>query len=157
MYYRDMDAIQSFYVDVMEFEKVVDHGWSAIYQTSPTGFIGPVDETRGMHHFTENKGVTVSWFTTNVDAWFDYLKEQDGFELRTPGVMDESGKVRVFVGYDPENYFMEFDTFLDVEGNELLMERLAASAEALARSRAARSRPRSRGGDGLLGRPQEEP
>ena len=38
--------------------------------------------------------------------------------------MDESGRVRVFVGYDPEGYFLEWDTFLDVEGNEELLELL---------------------------------
>ena len=31
-----------------------------------------------------------------------------------------------FFYYDPENYFLEFDTFLDVEGNEKLLERLGA-------------------------------
>jgi len=51
---------------------------------------------------------------------------QKSFRLRTPEILDESGKVRVFVGYDPENYFLEFDTFLDVAGNEKLLERLGA-------------------------------
>jgi catechol 2,3-dioxygenase-like lactoylglutathione lyase family enzyme len=124
MYYKDMEAIQKFYEDVMGFEQVVDQGWAKIYANSKTGFIGPVDETRGMHRFTEKKGVTVSWFTTNVDAWFEYLKGQKSFRLRTPEILDESGKVRVFVGYDPEGYFLELDTFLDVEGNEELLKRL---------------------------------
>jgi catechol 2,3-dioxygenase-like lactoylglutathione lyase family enzyme len=124
MYYKDMDAIQRFYEDVMGFEQVVDQGWAKIYASSKTGFIGPVDETKGMHRFTQDKGVTVSWFTANVDAWFEYLKAQKSFRLRTPEILDESGKVRVFVGYDPENYFLELDTFLDVEGNEKLLERL---------------------------------
>jgi catechol 2,3-dioxygenase-like lactoylglutathione lyase family enzyme len=126
MYYKDMAAIQRFYEEVMGFEQVVDQGWAKVYANSKTGFIGPVDETKGMHRSTEKKGVTVSWFTTNVDAWFEYLKGQKSFRLRTPEILDESGKVRVFVGYDPENYFLEFDTFLDVEGNEELLKRLRA-------------------------------
>ncbi|SVB43183.1 uncharacterized protein METZ01_LOCUS196037, partial [marine metagenome] len=28
------------------------------------------------------------------------------------------------VGYDPEGYFLEWDTFLDVEGNEELLRQL---------------------------------
>jgi catechol 2,3-dioxygenase-like lactoylglutathione lyase family enzyme len=124
MYYRDMAAIQKFYGEVMGFEQVVDQGWAKIYRNSRTGFIGPVDETKGMHRFTEDKGVTASWFTTDVDAWFEHLKGQNAFRFRTPEILDESGKVRVFVGYDPENYFLEFDTFLDVPGNEELLERL---------------------------------
>jgi catechol 2,3-dioxygenase-like lactoylglutathione lyase family enzyme len=124
MYYKDMAAIQKFYGEVMGFEQVVDQGWAKIYHTSPTGFIGPVDESKGMHRFTDEKGVTVSFFTSDIDAWFSYLKEQKAFVLRTPEILDESGKARVFVGYDPEHYFVELDTFLDVEGNETLMERL---------------------------------
>ena len=36
------------------------------------------------------------------------------------GLMQES-MVRVFVGYDPEGYFLEFDTFLDTEDNKELL------------------------------------
>lgn len=124
MYYRDMEAIRRFYERVMGFEQIVDQGWAKIYQTSRTGFIGLVDESRGMHRFTEDKGVTASFFTSDVEAWFDYLKDQESFELRTEEILNESDKVRVFVGYDPGNYFIEFDTFLDVPGNEELMRLL---------------------------------
>jgi catechol 2,3-dioxygenase-like lactoylglutathione lyase family enzyme len=124
MYYEDVTAIQKFYGEVMGFEQVVDQGWAKIYHTSPTGFIGPVDEKRGMHRATAQKGVTVSFFTRDIDGWFSYLKGQESFVLRTKEILDESGKARVFVGYDPENYFLELDTFLDVEGNETLLERL---------------------------------
>lgn len=124
MYYKDMAAIERFYREVMGFEQVVDQGWAKIYHTSPAGFIGPVEEAKGMHRFTAQKGVTVSFFTSDIDPWFSYLKGQKSFILRTPEVTDESGKVRVLVGYDPGNYFVELDTFLDVGGNERLMERL---------------------------------
>jgi hypothetical protein len=30
----------------------------------------------------------------------------------------------VFVGYDPDRYFLEWDTFLDREGNERLLDLL---------------------------------
>ena len=43
-------------------------------------------------------------------------------ELRTEEIVMESERVRVFVGYDPDGYFLEWDTFLDREGNERLME-----------------------------------
>jgi hypothetical protein len=51
---------------------------------------------------------------------------EDGLpSCRTPETVDERGKVRAFVGYDPGNHFLEFDTFLDVEENQELMRRLA--------------------------------
>jgi hypothetical protein len=66
----------------------------------------------------------VSLFVDDVDAWFEYMQGADGFELRSEEIGDESGRVRVFVGYDPEGYFLEWDTFLDVEGNEELLRQL---------------------------------
>ena len=91
---------------------------------SSTGYTGLVDGERGLHRATDEKSVTVSFFTDDVEAWFGYMQGQEGFELRTQEIVDESGRVRLFVGYDPEGYFLEWDTFLDVEGNEELLELL---------------------------------
>jgi catechol 2,3-dioxygenase-like lactoylglutathione lyase family enzyme len=131
LYYNDLEGIQRFYEDVMGFELVVDQGWAKIYPTSPTGFIGPVDGAKGMHSWTEKKGVTVSFLTENVDGWFDHLKDQETFELRHQEVLEEDrAGVRVFVGYDPEGYFLEFDTFLKTEENQKLLELLREGVKA---------------------------
>ena len=75
-----------------------------------------------MHSWTEKKGVTVSFLTNNVDAWFEYLKSQETFTFRSQEVQAEDrAGVRVFVGYDPEGYFLEFDTFLETETNQVLL------------------------------------
>lgn len=122
LYYQDLNGIQRFYEDVMGFDLVVDQGWAKIYPTSPTGFIGPVDGKKGMHSWTEKKGVTASFLTNNVDAWFEYLKSQETFTFRSQEVQEEDrAGVRVFVGYDPEGYFLEFDTFLETETNQGLL------------------------------------
>lgn len=103
----------------------MDQGWAWIYQTSPTGFIGPVDEARGMHSFTEQKAVTVSFFTGDLEGWFSYVRDTGAFELRTPEIEnDREGRFRAFVGYDPEGYFLEFDTFLSHYLNDRLLESL---------------------------------
>jgi len=123
MYYKDMDGIQQFYEDKIGLELTVDQGWAKIYQTSPTGLIGLVDETRGMHNFSEQKAVTVSFFTDSLDSWFEYVQNSGAFELRSREVSDdEEGRFRAFVGYDPEGYFLEFDTFLYHVKNETLLE-----------------------------------
>jgi len=70
--------------------------------------------------------VTVSFLTDEVDAWFEYLSKQESketIELRHQEVLDE-GFVRVFVAYDPENYFLEFDTFTEHEDNVELLKAL---------------------------------
>jgi hypothetical protein len=80
---------------------------------------------RGLHRATEEKGVTISLFTSEVDTWFARVQESGSVELRSQEVSDESEIVRVFVGYDPGGYFLEWDTFLDVESNERLLRLLA--------------------------------
>ncbi len=125
IYFDDVPAAQRFYENMFDVPLLVDQGWAKVYRLAETGFLGLVDGSRGLHSATEEKGVTVSFFTDDVDAWFSRARSQDGFELRTPEVTDESERVRVFVGYDPEGYFLEWDTFLDVPDNERLLERIA--------------------------------
>ena len=124
LYYNDIPAMQSFYERLLSVDLLVDQGWAKVYEVSPTGFIGLVDGERGLHQATEEKGVTVSLLTTDIEAWHERVRSQ-GIPLREPDLGDESGRVRTFVAYDPEGYYLEWDTFLDVEGNERLMELLA--------------------------------
>ncbi len=122
LYYKDMTGMQRFYENVLGLQMIVDQGWVKIYQVSATGFVGLVDETRGMHSYTETKGVTVSFILDDLKGWFSYVKRHESFELRSKNMeKDEQGRYRAFVGYDPEGYFMEFDRFYNKEGNERLM------------------------------------
>lgn len=126
LYYEDLEAAERFYRDVLGFERTVDQGWAKILETSASGYIGLVDGARGMHQATTDKAVTVSFLTDEVDAWFEYLSKQESketIELRHQEVLDE-GFVRVFVAYDPENYFLEFDTFTEHEDNVELLKAL---------------------------------
>jgi catechol 2,3-dioxygenase-like lactoylglutathione lyase family enzyme len=126
LYTPDVEAMSRFYEEVMGFEQTVDQGWAKIHASSPTGFIGPVDGARGMHSWTEEKGVTVSFFTDDLDSWFSYLKGQSQFEWRSEEIVEESrAGARVFVGYDPDGYFIELDEFFAAEGNERLLASLA--------------------------------
>ncbi len=126
LYYRDMEAIQRFWNEDFGLELVADQGWAKIYQASPTGFIGPVDETRGMHNYTEDKAVTVSLWTgdeADLARWFD--RARDGLlEMRSEAIEAENPRYRAFVGYDPEGYFVELDTFLPHPDNERLLQLL---------------------------------
>lgn len=122
LYYQDMLAMQDFYENVMGLELVADQGWTKIYKATDTGFIGLVDERRGMHNFTETKAVNVSFLINDLDGWFDYVKLNKPFKLRSEEMGEgPDGKYRAFVGFDPEGYFLEFDKFYQHEDNKLLM------------------------------------
>jgi catechol 2,3-dioxygenase-like lactoylglutathione lyase family enzyme len=125
LYYKNILAMQNFYHDVLGLELVVDQGWAKIYKSSETGFIGLVDEKRGMHKFTEKKAVNVSFIIDDIQGWFDYVKKNNVFELRSDKLETGEGKkYQAFVGYDPEGYFMEFDIFYPHEDNTVLMKYL---------------------------------
>jgi len=124
LYYRDLERIQDFYRRVFGGDIVVDQGWAKVFPVSPAGFLGFVDGQRGLHSATEEKAVTVSFFTRELEGWFGRLRAFSGFELRTQEITEEGGFVRTFVGYDPEGYFLEWDAFRDVPVNRALLSQL---------------------------------
>jgi len=121
LYYEDLEAIQTFYREALDVDILVDQGWAKVYPASLTGFLGFVDGDRGLHQATEEKGVTISFFTTGLEAWLEHMRGVESFELRTEGMSSEGDFVRTFVGYDPEGYYLEWDEFLDVEVNQDLL------------------------------------
>jgi catechol 2,3-dioxygenase-like lactoylglutathione lyase family enzyme len=122
LYYKDMLAMQDFVENTYGLELVADQGWTKIYRATDTGFIGLVDERRGMHKFTEEKGVTVSFILEDLEGWYEYVKTNKPFELREGAFEEESdGRYKAFVGFDPEGYFLEFDKFFDHPDNKKLM------------------------------------
>lgn len=128
LYYRDLESIQDFYRRLFRRDIVVDQGWAKVFPVSATGFLGFVDGERGLHSATEEKAVTISFFTTAVEDWLGRAGDVPGFSLRTEGLTSESTAegafVRTFVGYDPEGYFLEWDTFLEVPANGELLRRM---------------------------------
>lgn len=125
-YYKDMDGVQRFYEEVMGFDLIVDQGWAKVYRVGPTGYFGLVDETLGMHNYTETKGVTLSLITEDIDGWFNYLNARDDVEMRHEAVVDEA-PYRAFVAYDPEGYFLEWDIFNPVADNSALLDAINAA------------------------------
>lgn len=122
---KDIPAMEKFYQDVLGVELVVDQGWAKIYQASETGYIGLVDERRGMLRHTETKAVNVSFILNDLDGWFNYVKSNQSFTLRSTEISTgPERKYRAFVGYDPEGYYMEFDTFYDHSDNKSLLKYL---------------------------------
>ena len=127
LYYQDIPTMETFYEEVMGFRQVVDQGWAKVYQGSRTGYIGLVDERRGMNRWSEKKAVNVSFVVDDIDGWFNHVKQRGAFPLRGTAVSDdEAGRYRAFVGYDPEGYFMEFDLFRDHPANQVLMRYLGS-------------------------------
>jgi len=123
LYYRDLDAAQRFYEEVLRLELVTDQGFAKVYACSATGYIGLVDEAQGLHRFSEEKSVTVSFISSQIDEWYSYLMERE-LKMREELSDGESIPVRTFVTYDIAGYFLEFDCFLEDEKNAKILDYL---------------------------------
>ncbi|MCK0178496.1 VOC family protein [Flavobacteriaceae bacterium S0862] len=125
LYYKDVLAMENFYQNVLGLELVADQGWAKIYKVSDTGFLGIVDELRGMHKFSKEKAVNVGFILDDIEGWFNYVQEHEPFKLRTNKLEIESGKkYTAFVGNGPEDYYLEFDFFHPHDENTILLEYL---------------------------------
>jgi len=121
LYYRDLNAAQKFHEGLLGAELLVDQGWAKVYPVSSSGFVGFVDGEHGLHKSATQKCVTVSFFTNDVNSWFQRAAAWEGFKLHTPEITYEGEHVRLFVGIDPEGYFFEWDTFLAGDENDDLL------------------------------------
>lgn len=77
-YHNDVLLLQNFYLNELGFELVADQGWTKIFQTSPTGFIGLVDECRGMEDYDDTKAVEIEWQVENLTIFRDYADQHWG-------------------------------------------------------------------------------
>ena len=122
LYYQDLQEAEQFYEEKIGLRKIVDQGWAKVYQASKSGYIGLVDERRGMHRFTEQKGTSVSFIVKDLDGWYAYVKNQEPFPLVKEMYSGKEERYNAFVGKDPGEYFLEFDQFLEHVDNKRLLE-----------------------------------
>lgn len=124
LYYNDAEEVRPFFESLFDVEAVGLLDGSPLYQLAGSGFVSLEDYDGPALSSPGENGMTLSIFTNEVDAWFDRASAVSGFKLRTPGVVDESGLVRVFVGYDPAGIYLEWDTFLELPENRRLNDYL---------------------------------
>ena len=124
-YFDNLQEIRPFYEKLFDVEPIGHLQGVDAYQLSDSGFLLLVEGADELHSPTEKAGMTLSFLSTDVDAWWERAVNMPGFELRTPEILDEGdGLVRVFVGYDPVGTFLEWDTFADVPENAALNDYL---------------------------------
>ena len=106
-----------------DFELHVDQGFAKVYASSPTAYVGLVDEAQGLHRFTDEKAVILSFISEQIDDWYTHLLDK-GLEMKDEIADAERIPVRAFVTYDIARYFVEFDRFLPHELNSKILRYL---------------------------------
>lgn len=71
-YHRDLLQMQNHYQQVWGFQLVADQGWTKIFQTSSSGFIGLVDERRGMMDYADEKAVEIEWMLEDPSGFHEF-------------------------------------------------------------------------------------
>lgn len=109
LYYRDLPRAMRFYEDILGLPLAIDQGWCKIYRICPGAHVGLVDEGKGMNKWQPLKPVQLCIRVPDVDAWYDYAKEQMLDHLSDLFVNDALG-IRAFVFNDPEGYQVEIQS-----------------------------------------------
>ena len=125
LYYNDMPRAQRWLEEVLGLSLLVDQGFATVYQSSPSGFIGPVRAGDGLHGYAPEKLITVSLITADVDAWLAHVAAREDVRLRHQEITLEGSHVELFVAYDPEGYFWEFDRFRETSANAKLIAQIS--------------------------------
>ena len=112
LYYKDLEGAMRFYEDILGFSVAIDQGWCKIYGLSSDGYVGLVDETRGMHKAHPVKPVQICLRVPDVDAWHAYLQDRRVEGLTAPQTSAELN-IRAFVFYDPEGYQIEIQSTVE--------------------------------------------
>lgn len=124
LYYNDLAPAQKFVEDVFGVGLLVDQGFSKVYPCTASGFLGLVDQAKGLHKFSETKSVNVAFQTPHLEAWFERFKSR-GITIRSPLEDADGSLVRAFVALDPAGYFLEFHWFRPDPKNEAILKILA--------------------------------
>ncbi len=112
IYYRDLQKGIDFYENFLGFEMEIDQGFCKIYRISESGYVGIVDETKGMHNWNEIKPVQICLRVPDVQAFYDYCQKAEVDELSEMFVNNEL-KIKAFVFNDPEGYQIEIQESID--------------------------------------------
>ena len=106
IYYKDLQKGIEFYENFLGFPMEIDQGFCKIYRISESGYIGVVDEAKGMHNSHPIKPVQICLRVPNVDAFYEFCRENEVDGLSEMFVNDVL-KIKAFVFNDPEGYQIE--------------------------------------------------
>ncbi len=110
---KDLSETAVFYEEILGLELVLDQGSCRIYASGGDAYVGFCG-TLGQHLDTPSVGsyVILTLVTSDVDDWHDYLKEK-GVTIEKPPTLNEKFNIYHCFVRDPNDYLIEFQTFLD--------------------------------------------
>jgi len=114
LYFDDLPAACEFFSDVLGLPMVCDQGWTKMYQTSVSSYIGAVDRSRGACKATTRDGVLTSLVVLNFDEMHKRLVEK-GISFCSGPLYSESLQIKSMMFIGPEGYKFEVEEFISQE------------------------------------------
>ena len=102
-YYRDLEAAEKFYGEVLGFEQVLDYGAAKMYQIAATSYITLVRGSKEKHNLGGPNPVTITLVTDELQAWYSYLSQQ-GVSIKQEEMTAADHLQQSFVALDTEGY-----------------------------------------------------
>ncbi len=109
LYTRDLEKTAHFYEQVMGLDLILDQGSCRIYRTCNDGFVGFCQSDTAPE---EPAGIIFTLATSEVDLWYEYLKQQ-GVEFEKPPAHNPAYNIYHCFLRDPNGYLLEIQQFLD--------------------------------------------
>jgi lactoylglutathione lyase len=105
-YYKDLQRAADFYENIMGFEKVINVPLAKVFKVHGGSHVGLVDGHEGYLKWAESKPVMLSWFSDDIDGWYQHLKEK-GVEIEQPPEKQSYLEMKTLLFRDPEGYLLE--------------------------------------------------
>lgn len=110
LYYADFEAAKHFYGEILGLEPALHEQWVNIYRCTPQCSIGVLRAgAKGVYHPPqERNSVMVSIVTTDIEAWYQRLRNAGGVKFLKDIHDSTTIPIRVFLVEDPGGYTLEF-------------------------------------------------
>ena len=105
-YYDDLARATRFYEEIMGFKKVIDISLAKVFRVHGDSHVGLVDGHTGYLKHKEDKPVMLSWFSEDIDGWYEHLKAK-GLEVEQPPMRQSYLEMKTMLFRDPEGYLLE--------------------------------------------------
>lgn len=107
-YYNDLNAAANWYENKLGLKKVTEEEWVVIFELTDTSYLGLVNASGGSLKPTEDKGAVLSIETSELEAWYEKLKDVEGINMIHGIEEGADGMIDEFRMTDPGGYIIEF-------------------------------------------------
>ena len=107
-YYTDLQEAADWYKNTLGLKPLTEEEWVVVFELTQGSYIGLVNATGGALKPTANKGALLSIDTSELEAWWDKVKDVEGLKVKNPIITGADGMIEQFSLYDPGGYIIEF-------------------------------------------------